>query len=460
MNTIAQHVAPEEVMALLDGELAAAEAQAASQHLEDCPECAKLADRLRTTSQSLSAWKVPAIPRQLEDSVTELAAKVASGAQIRKPKLFVRASFWSWKQWTALSGAAAAALLFVIALSIPPGLASRARSQDILSSLGVVSEQNTRGEGRGVDTYRTDPGVAGGRDRDSLQMNEKGSAGKRDKGGSAGILGGVPGGIPGGAMGGVLGGLPRMAKTPQVEVRNGQPQVAENQISAPMIARTVSLSIVVKDFAAARSSLDAILARYHGYSAQLSASTTENAPRALHASLRIPAPALSPAINDLKTLGRVQQETQSGEEVTRQHEDLVACLKNSRNTEQRLRDILQHRTGKLSDVLEVEEEIGRVRGEIEEIQTEQKALEHRVDFATIELQLAEEYKAQLNPPATSVSTRIHNAFVAGYQNASETLLGIFLWFAEYSPTLLIWLAILAVPFVMIWRRYRRVSAAL
>ena len=173
-----------------------------------------------------------------------------------------------------------------------------------------------------------------------------------------------------------------------------------------------------------------------------------------------PAPALSPAIDDLKTLGRVERESQSGEEVTRQHEDLVAWLKNSRDTEQRLRQILQQRTGKLSDVLEVEEEIGRVRGEIEQMQTEQKALEHRVDFATIELQLTEEYKAQLNPPATSVSTRIHNAFVAGYQNASEALLGIFLWFAEYSPILLIWLAILAVPFVMIWRRYRRVSAAL
>ena len=192
-----------------------------------------------------------------------------------------------------------------------------------------------------------------------------------------------------------------------------------------------------------------------GFAIALSASTTENAPRTLEASLRIP----TPAVTDLKTLGRVERESQSGEEVTRQHEDLVARLKNSRDTEQRLRQILQQRTGKLADVLEVEEEIGRVRGEIEEMQTEQKALEHRVDFATVELQLAEEYKAQLNPPATSVSTRIHNAFVAGYQNAAETLLGILLWFAEYSPTLLIWLAILAVPFVMIWRRYR-MSAAL
>src|SRR5262249_14976306 len=187
--------------------------------------------------------------------------------------------------------------------------------------------------------------------------------------------------------------------------------------------------------------------------------TTENTPRSLQASLRIPASALASAISDFKTLGRVERESQSGEEVTQQHTDLVARLKNSRDTEQRLREILQQRTGKIGDVLKVEQEIARVRGEIEQMEAEQKALEHRVDFATVELQLAEEYKAQLNPPAPSISTRIHNAFVAGYQNASETLLGIFLFFGEYVPVLLIWLAILALPFVLIWRRYRRIVSA-
>ena len=191
----------------------------------------------------------------------------------------------------------------------------------------------------------------------------------------------------------------------------------------------------------------------------MNVSTTENSPRSLEASLRIPAPALSSTIRDLKTLGRVERESQSGEEVTRQHEDLVARLKNSRETEQRLREILQQRTGKVTDVLKVEQEIARVRGEIEEMEAEQKALEHRVDFATVELQLTEEYKAQLNPPAPSVSTRVHNAFVAGYQNVSETLLGIVLFFAEFGPAILIWLAILSLPVVAIWRRYRRLSAA-
>jgi hypothetical protein len=175
-------------------------------------------------------------------------------------------------------------------------------------------------------------------------------------------------------------------------------------------------------------------------------------------SLRIPAPELASAVADLKTLGRVENESQSGEEVTRQHADLVARLKNSRETEQRFRTILEERTGNVVEVLQVEEGIARVRGDIEGMEAEQRALEHRVEFATVELQLTEEYKAQLSPPAASVSTRMHNGFVAGYHNASETVLGIALFFAEDGPTLLIWLVILASPVIFLWRRYRKALA--
>jgi DNA-binding transcriptional regulator YhcF (GntR family) len=142
--------------------------------------------------------------------------------------------------------------------------------------------------------------------------------------------------------------------------------------SSPMIASSVSLAILTKDFNAARPFLDLVLARHHGYAATLSANTQQNSARSLQASLRIPASELSPAIAELKSLGRVETESQSGEEVTQQHADLVARLKNSRETEQRLQAILQQRTGKISDVLAVEQEIARVRGEIEQMEAEQK----------------------------------------------------------------------------------------
>lgn len=225
-----------------------------------------------------------------------------------------------------------------------------------------------------------------------------------------------------------------------------------------MIARTASLTIVVKDVDAARTKLDSILEQHHGYSAQLNTSRPENGPRSLQSSLRIPAGELQSAVAAIKTLGRVENESQSGEEVSQQHTDLVARLKTARETETRLEAILQQRTGKIGDVLEVEQNIARVHGEIEQMEAEQKALEHRVDFARVEVQLSEEYKARLDSGTVSVSTQMHNAFVAGYRNATDTLLALVLFVVAYGPTLLLWLVILGLPVVLLWWRYKRVRS--
>jgi hypothetical protein len=236
--------------------------------------------------------------------------------------------------------------------------------------------------------------------------------------------------------------------------------VARVSVSEPMIARTVSLSILAKDFPSSREALDTILARHHGYAASLTANTQQNSARSVQASLRIPAGELTAAIAELKSLGQVQSETQGGEEVTQQHADLVARLKNSRETERRLQTILEQRTGKVSDVLAVEQEIARVRGEIEQMEAEQKSLEHRVSFASVELILAEEYKAQINSPSPAISTRIHNAMVAGYRDAVENVVGFVLFFAANGPTLLIWLAALAPIAWIARRRWLRANAQL
>lgn len=447
MNTSEHPVAPEEVMALLDGELSAADAQAISAHLDCCAECSTLAERFRSTSLSLSSWQVQPVPVKLEDSVTELVAKKCSGLKIGNARLFIRASFWTWKQWAVGSGGTLTALLLLLAIFLPTLHLSR---QAVMSARVYQRKQQDERE------ISVEAGAG------KLQVDHDFIVDQQSKVSQSGTAKGLVSEISPGVAADSNGLFHGLGDHSQNSFSvDGQPVTDQQSkvISAPMIARTACLSMMVKDFAASRPSLDAILARRHGYSAQLSISTPENAPRGLQASLRIPAPELSLAIADLKTLGRVENESQAGEEVTQQHTDLVARLKNSRETEQRFRTILQERTGNVVEVLQVEEGIARVRGDIERMEAEQKALEHRVDFATVELQLTEEYKAQLNPPAASVSTRIHNAFVAGYRNASETVLGIVLFFAEYGPALLIWLVILTVPVIFVWRRYRKALAS-
>jgi hypothetical protein len=228
--------------------------------------------------------------------------------------------------------------------------------------------------------------------------------------------------------------------------------------NAPLIARSVSFVIVAKNASAERPALDAILAKYHGYAAQMDVYTPADDAPSLKASLRIPVANLAAAMKDLRGLGRVASESESGEDVTQQHEDLDQRLKTARDTEERLRAILQQRTGTVNDVLQVEEEIARVRGDIESMEADQTYLEHRVDFASIDLSIA----AESNPVSGSapLSVRVRNAFVAGYRNAAGTVVGIFLFLVAYGLTILIWIAILGVPVVLLRRRYRRMRAKL
>ena len=438
MNTTTHPVAPEEVMAWLDGELSSAEARTVAVHLDTCAECANLAAQFRATAQSLSVWSVPELPSNLEESVSKLAVESTSAAKSNRPHPNLRAGLWSWKSWAIGSGGAVT-VLFILSLVTSPiwfhsgkpaaheeGLQTYIEPQpasQAIDSQAITDPQSKifkdknktqEGESRTLDSLvtLTRPGVAA--DSNSL-FHGLGDHVQN----SFSIDGQAP------------------------------------SVPAPMIARTASLTIAVKDFAASRASLDTILARHHGYSAQLAMSTPENAPRSFQASLRVPAPELSSAVDDLKTLGRIDNEFQSGEDVTQKHNDMAARLKTSRETEARFEAILQQRTGNVAEVLQVEEGIARVRGDIERMETEQTILEHRVDFATIEIQLSEEFKAQLNAPSASVANRIHNAFVAGIRNASATLLGMVLFFEEYAPVLMIWLAILSLPVLLVRRRYRK-----
>ena len=227
----------------------------------------------------------------------------------------------------------------------------------------------------------------------------------------------------------------------------------------PMIARTAALTVQVKSVTGARSTLERILSRHHGYYAEMNISGADSSSPVLTSSLRIPAAELPSAIDDLKNLGKVLSESQSDEEVGKQHADLDARLKTSRETEDRYRAILQQRTGSVADILEVEQAIARTRGEIESMEAEQQSLEHRVTFATVQLNISQPYTPAVDS-SDPVGLHNRNSLIAGYQNAVGTLLGLLYFLEEYGPPILIWIALLGVPAYLLHRRYRRRNPSL
>jgi Domain of unknown function (DUF4349) len=434
MSASTHPVAPEEIMALLDGELSLEHGKNVSSHVESCSECSEIAASFVRGSQLLSSWTASA-----PFANTEVENRISDAAQIScaqpRSAIAIGLNTFLRRHWIFTAACSAAVIATALLVVLP-------------NRMALVMQ--TREKSIGVDTARTNSRAE--------SIDGRLATGQHRE---AGTLGKIEAYVTPGTVADSNGLFHGVGDHAQGSFSvDGRPITDQQSklFGGPMIARTISLSITAKDFSASRASLDVILMRHHGYAAGLAVSTEQDAARSLQASLRIPAAELNAALVELKSLGRVQNETQNGEEVTQRHADLVARLKNSRETELRLQNILLNRTGKISDVLAVEQEIARVRGEIEQMEAEQKNLEHRVDFASVDLRLSEEYKAQLGSPWPSVSTRFHNAFVSGYRSAAESIISFVLFLIEYGPSSLLWLTILVPMVWLTWRRWRRSMA--
>ncbi len=115
-------------------------------------------------------------------------------------------------------------------------------------------------------------------------------------------------------------------------------------------------------------------------------------------------------LQKLRGIGELKNQTLGTEDVTKAYFDTDARLKNARVMEQRLIDMLKTKTGKVSDLLQVEKELGRVREEIEKMQGELKYWDSQVQFATVTISLSE--KDMEEPAAFLLKERAELALYA------------------------------------------------
>jgi len=216
--------------------------------------------------------------------------------------------------------------------------------------------------------------------------------------------------------------------------------------AAPLIARTAQIALTTNAFDQARRALDDILARHHGYFGDMNLTSPTDTGRTLTTNIRVPAPQLDATLAELRRLGHVDNESQSGEDVTAQSVDLDARLANARHTEERLTDLLRQRTGNLADVLAVEKELDNTRGEIERMEAEQKALATRVAYATVNLTVTEGHAAS----AASTLSRLRTAAAAGIRSLAAGILGIALFLLTWGPSIVVFGGLL----YLIWRGVR------
>jgi uncharacterized protein DUF4349/putative zinc finger protein len=382
---------PEEVMAWLDGEGTAESRAAIQAHLTTCQGCQAMVSDMRGVGDQLAAWVLDEAPQSFHPPVPPERRPFWSIVVHSRPLRFAALSF------------AAVAVLFIV--SVKPLTRPRVRA--------FISSEPAR------LTFLDQKGP-GGSKGDTLKREGRVTV---DEAG------------------------PRATTAPAARPQAAVVPAVPHQ---PMVIRTATLRIVVKDVNGVRTQTERAVADAGGFLDQLTVTGEAGTPQTLRGVLRVPSEQLSQVVARLRQLGQILEDTQQSEDVTDQVVDLDLRLANARATEQRLVQILKERTGKLSDVLEVEREIDRVRLDIERMDAERTNLGRRVTYATLNIEMTEERKAGLNAPL-SFTTRLHSAATEGVDTAVETLVGGLLLVVSTGPTILVW----ALSAALLWVALRR-----
>lgn len=154
---------------------------------------------------------------------------------------------------------------------------------------------------------------------------------------------------------------------------------------------TVEMSIEVDDAAATIDTItDATIASggYVSSSSVYDLNYNSDTRKAGYITVRVPESDYPVFLETVEGLGDVQSKSVSGQDVTEEYIDVSARLENLRNQEVRLNEILNMSTT-VEEVLSVEKELERVRGDIESLTGRLEYLDNRIEFTTINIRVTE-----------------------------------------------------------------------
>lgn len=170
------------------------------------------------------------------------------------------------------------------------------------------------------------------------------------------------------------------------------------------VIMTASMALEVSSVESAVAQARAIAEGLGGFVQQMSFSGGKEHPQATM-TLRVPQEQVFTALERLRALGTVQAQTLGSLDVTEQMIDLEARLRALQREEQSLLNLLG-RAQSVGDILAIERELSRVRGEIERLQGQLEALKRRVDMATITLTLTSPLREVGQPPSASLGVEV------------------------------------------------------
>lgn len=210
----------------------------------------------------------------------------------------------------------------------------------------------------------------------------------------------------------------------------------------------VDMEMVVMEIPEAEGKIEGITTKYGGYVAAASISGTGEEKRG-EMTLRIPADKLDEALKEISGEAKeVKYYNRRTKDVTARYVDYKARLENLEATEKELRAMLdevrKRPNASAKDILDVYNQLVKIRGEIDSVKGQLQVLEKLVNYSTVHLTLTQSVKtlpeSKWNPGSTA-------------RKAVHALVSSLRWFADAFIWTLIYvlpvLLILAIPVALV-----------
>ena len=241
---------------------------------------------------------------------------------------------------------------------------------------------------------------------------------------------------------------------PGAKAEEASPQAGQNA----KLIRRAELEIQTEAFDTAAASLEALVAEAGGYfqSAQVEGGSLrdQNAARYGNYVIRLPEENFSAFLDQSGTLGYVVRRSESSENVSQAYYDTETRLAAQRTKQERLLALLAQ-ADTMESIIELENALSETEYEIQSLTTDLEHYDDLIDYATVDLYLAEVLSLSQTPGETA---GLGERMAAGLSASAAGLV-------QGVQDLLVWLSYHLFPVIVVlgaaggglfyWRRVRR-----
>jgi hypothetical protein len=229
-------------------------------------------------------------------------------------------------------------------------------------------------------------------------------------------------------------------KSESVTMNSG---TTENEKNSPTlerkVTREVSLEIIVSDVGEVASRLEEMVKSTGGY-VQNASMRQINGLMQSNMTLRVPAEKLDDLLPRIEVLGKLERKNITGKDVTEEYYDSSARKATLEKQEKRILELLD-KADTVKEILEIENELARVRGQIESLQARLKVIDDLTSLATVNVELRAPKSISTGETMKEpLGQRIKAAWlrgVNGITDAVEGLVVLAVTLIPYSPVIVL-----------------------